>query len=112
MEKDMSYLESIKIHAGLQKRVEIICSQALEEDFTAAFKENKVATRYTKIDNVKGAGYSNPRLGDAIWPQFNVMYIIYCGEEDCKKIIEIVEQIRVQYIGEGIACFISESVEV
>lgn len=108
----MSYLENIKIHAGLQKRVEIIFSQALEEDFEQLFKERKVASRYTKIDNVKGAGYSNPRLGDAIWPQLNVMYIVYCDEEECKTIIEIVEKLRVQYMGEGIACFISESTEV
>lgn len=108
----MSYLESIKIHAGLQKRVEIIFSQAVEEDFEQHFKEKKVATHFTKIDNVKGAGFSNPRLGNAIWPQLNVMYIIYCGEEECKTIIEIVEKLRIQYMGEGIACFISESTEV
>ena len=108
----MSYLESIKQHAGVQKRVEIIFSQALEEDFIQLFKEKKVAVRYTKMRGVMGAGYSNPRLGDAIWPQLNMMYIIYCSEEDCKTIISIVEQLREQYIGEGIACFISESTEV
>lgn len=108
----MGYLENIKIHAGVQKRVELIFSQAIEEDFQQLFAENKVAAKYTKIDGVKGAGYSNPRLGDAIWPQLNVMYIVYCNEEDCKKIVEIVEQLRVQYIGEGIACFVSESTEM
>lgn len=108
----MGYLENIKIHAGLQKRVEIIFSQALEEDFQQYFAEKNVASKYTKIENVKGAGFSNPRLGDAIWPQLNVMYIIYCNEEDCKAIIEIVEKLREQYMGEGIACFISESTEV
>lgn len=111
-ETKMSYLENIKIHAGLQKRVEIIFSQAVEEDFEALFKEKKVATHFTKIDNVKGAGFSNPRFGDSIWPQLNVMYIIYCGEEECKTIVEIVEKLRIQYMGEGIACFISESTEV
>jgi hypothetical protein len=59
-----------------------------------------------------GAGYSNPRLGDAIWPQLNVMYIIYCGENECKKIVEIAEKLREQYIGEGIACFVSEATEM
>ena len=108
----MSYAESIKIHAGPQKRVEIIFSQAVEEDFEQLFKEKKVASKYTKIDGVKGAGFSNPRLGDAIWPQLNVMYIIYCNPEECGAIIEIVEKLRLQYMGEGIACFISESTEV
>ncbi len=108
----MSYAETIKQHAGVQKRVEIIFSQALEEDFVQLFKEAEVATRYTKLAGVMGAGYSNPRLGDAIWPQLNLMYIIYCNEEDAKKIVEIVEKLRLQYIGEGIACFLSESTEV
>ena len=96
----MSYADAIRQHAGVQKRVEIIYSQAIEEDFVQLFKENNVAGRYTKIAGIMGAGYSNPRLGDAIWPQLNVMYIVYCSEEDCKK------------IGEGIACFVSESEEV
>lgn len=108
----MSYAETIRQHAGVQKRVEIIFSQALAEDFEQLFRENGVAARYTKLAGVMGAGYSNPRLGDAIWPQLNMMYIIYCSEEDSAKIIEIVEQLRLQYIGEGIACFVSESTEV
>lgn len=108
----MGYLENIKIHAGVQKRVEIIFSQAVEEDFIERFKEQKVGAKYTKLANVMGAGFSNPRLGDAIWPQLNMMYIIYCSEDDCKKIIAIVEALREQYMGEGIACFISESTEV
>jgi hypothetical protein len=108
----MGYLENIKIHAGVQKRVEIIFSQAVEEDFIAEFKEQKVGLKYTKLANVMGAGFSNPRLGDAIWPQLNMMYIIYCNEEDCAKIIAIVERLREKYMGEGIACFVSESTEV
>ncbi|MBQ4378798.1 MAG: hypothetical protein II821_06340 [Treponema sp.] len=108
----MGYLENIKIHAGVQKRVEIIFSQAVEEDFVAEFKEQQVGLKYTKLANVMGAGFSNPRLGDAIWPQLNMMYIIYCSEEDCRKIIAIVEKLREKYMGEGIACFVSESTEV
>ena len=108
----MGYLENIKIHAGVQKRIEIIFSQAVEEDFVAEFKEQQVGLKYTKLANVMGAGFSNPRLGDAIWPQLNMMYIIYCSEEDCAEIIGIVEKLREKYMGEGIACFVSESTEV
>lgn len=108
----MGYLENIKIHAGLQKRVELIFSQAVEEDFQQAFKDKNVAAKFTKLANVMGAGYSNPRLGDAVWPELNMMYIIYCDEEECKKIISIVENLREKYMGEGLACFISEATEV
>lgn len=108
----MGYLENIRIHAGVQKRVEIIFSQALEEDFEAEFKENKVGSKFTKLSNVMGAGFCNPRLGNSIWPQLNMMYIIYCSQEESDKIIAIVEKLREKYLGEGIACFVSESTEV
>ena len=98
--------------AGAVKRIEIICTQALEEDFVQAFAERKVASRYTKLPAVMGAGYSNPCLGDAIWPQLNVMFIIYCSEEDMPKIKEIVWMLRDKYRTEGIACFVSSAEEV
>lgn len=90
-------------------RVEIIFSQAVEEDFFEFFRNEKVAYHYTKIDNVTGAGFSNPKLGDAIWPQLNEMFVIYCGEEEAEKIYEIVGKVRKHYPAEGIACFVSEA---
>ena len=93
-------------------RVEIICSQALEEDFDAEFKANNVAKMFTKVDDVKGAGYSNPHLGDAVWPQLNTMYIIYCNKEDADKIAAIVLKLRKLYRTEGIGCFISQANEL
>lgn len=108
----MSYIDNIRKHAGKLTRIEIIFSQALEEDFIESFKEEKVAMRYTKLANVMGAGYSNPRLGDAIWPQLNMMYIIYCEEEEAQKIIAICQRLREKYMAEGIACFKSSAEEV
>ena len=93
-------------------RIEIICSQALEEDFNEEFKNAGVAKRYTKISQVMGAGYSNPHLGDAVWPQLNLMYIIYCDDDEAKKIQDIVVKLRKLFITEGIACFIGRGTEV
>ena len=45
--------------AGNVVRMEIICTQALEEDFRQEFDEHNVAARYTKLASVMGAGYSN-----------------------------------------------------
>ncbi len=94
-------------------RVEIICSQALEEDFSEEFEKNKVAKHYTKISPVMGSGYSNPHLGDAVWPQLNTLYIIYCSQEDAEKIKQIVIKLRKLFVTEGIGCFISsDSTEI
>lgn len=108
----MGYIENIRMHAGKLTRVEIIVSQALEEDFDQRFKEEKVAARYTKMRGVMGAGYSNPKLGDAVWPQLNLMYIIYCAAEEAEKIISICQDLREKYLAEGIACFKSDAEEV
>lgn len=98
--------------AGMVRRVEVICTQALEEDFVQEFAECNVAARYTKLAGVMGAGYSNPCLGDAIWPQLNVMFIIYCSDDDCAAIKDIVWKLRDKYRTEGIACFVSSAEEV
>lgn len=90
-------------------RVELIFSQAVEEDFFDAFRREKVAYHYSKINNVTGAGYSNPKLGDAIWPQLNEMLVIYCAPLSAEKIKEIVDEVREHYPAEGIACFISDA---
>lgn len=92
-------------------RVEIIYSQALDEDFIAEFAKAGIVHRYTKFNNVTGAGFNNPHLGDNIWPQFNMEYLIFCNEDEAEKIKEIVLKIRAQYKTEGVACFISSAEE-
>ncbi|MBO7123097.1 MAG: hypothetical protein J6V90_07450 [Treponema sp.] len=91
------------------KRVEIILSAAVDEDFVEGFKKNKIGSHFTKISGVTGAGFSNPKLGDAVWPQLNEMLVIYCTKEEAKKIVELVKEIREKYPMEGIACFISKA---
>ena len=87
-------------------RIELIYSQAVEEDFFEAFRDERVGYHYSKIANVTGAGYSNPKLGDAIWPQLNEMMVIYCSEAEAEKIFAIVDRLRQHYPAEGIACFV------
>ena len=49
-------------------RIEIMCSQALEEDFTEEFKKLGVGQKFTKINPVMGAGFHNPHLGGCNCP--------------------------------------------
>ena len=93
-------------------RMELIFSQALEEDFQLAFKEEKVGSRFTKFESVMGAGCSDPKLGDAVWPQLNMMYVIYCDKDEAKKIYAIVRKMRKKFLTEGIACFMSRASEL
>lgn len=89
------------------ERLEFIFSQAVDEDFMALCKEYDVCKMFTKIPNVMGQGYSSPKLGTAVWPQLNCMYIIYCPKDDVAKYREIIQTLRTRYPKEGIACFMS-----
>ncbi len=90
-------------------RLEIILSQSIEEDFVNAFLSKETGNMFTKLDNVMGRGFSVPKMGDAIWPQLNCMYIVYCTEPEIKVIKDIISALREEYPDEGIACFKSEA---
>lgn len=90
-------------------RVEIIFSQAVEEDVFEGFKKLGVGKHYSKISAVTGAGFSNPKLGDAIWPQLNEMIIVVCKKSEAEKIVDLVHDLRERYPVEGIACFVSKA---
>ncbi len=93
-------------------RLEIIFSQALEEDFQQAFREEGIGKKFTKFEAVMGAGSSDPKLGDAVWPQLNMMYVIYCDKAEAKKIYAVIKKLRKKFLTEGIACFMSRATEL
>ena len=97
-------------------RVDVILSQALEDDFLIAYekecKKSRVKCKYTKITNVLGQGESNPRLGDSVWPQLNTQYIIFCEEEITAKIKNILEVLHKEYPRECAAGFVSSANEL
>ena len=101
--------ESAGKNGGKLKRVELIFSAAVDEDFMDGFKKKGIGAHYTKISGVTGAGFSNPKLGDSVWPQLNEMIIVYCSKDEAEKILDLAEQIREKYPMEGIACFVSKA---
>lgn len=94
------------------KKIEIILTQAIEEDFIMLYekacKEMSIKCKYTKIEDVMGQGNSNPKMGDSIWPQLNVMIIIYCEDSLVEVIKNIMNELHKTYVGEGAASFISD----
>ncbi len=98
-----------KDKADKLKRVEIIFSAAIEEDILEGFEKKKIGSHYSKISAVTGAGFSNPKLGDAVWPQLNQMIIVYCKKNEAEEIVSLVKELRKKYPVEGIACFVSKA---
>ncbi len=90
------------------KRIEIILSQSIEDDFIAACDEKKVAKGFTKISGIHGRGNSVPKQGDAVWPQLNTQFIIYCEKEEVETIEEIINELRKKYPTEGAAFFVNK----
>ncbi|MCH5282470.1 MAG: hypothetical protein J1E59_02325 [Treponema sp.] len=101
--------EEEKKNKDSTRRVEIIFSQAVEEDIFEGFKEHKIGSHYSKVSAVSGSGFSSPKLGDAIWPQLNEMIIVYCKKSEAEKIVDFIKSLRKKYPVEGIACFVSKA---
>ena len=98
------------------KRVEVILTQALEEDFLEHYRkacnEMNIACKFTKYGEVYGQGNTTPKLGDAVWPQSNVMFTIFCEENLIPRIADIMKLLHVEYPDEGAASFVSGDASV
>lgn len=98
------------------KRIEIVMTQAIEVDFMNLYEKAcriaDIKCKFTKIDNVMGQGNTNPKLGDAIWPQLNVMFILVIEDRYVNIIRNIMNTLHNTYVGEGAAAFVSDVEEL
>lgn len=90
------------------KKLEIVLSQSIEEDFFSKCKKKNVCKAYTKIDNVCGEGFQVPKMGTPIWPQLNSMIIVVCSESEASEIKKIVMDLRLEFPDDGIFCTIAD----
>jgi len=87
------------------QRIEIIANNAVEEDIMAALADKKVNKFFTRLNSAHGSGYSDPKMGDPVWPEENFVLIIYCDDEEGKIIKKTVESVKLKFPDEGIRCF-------
>ncbi len=90
------------------KRLEIVISQSVEEDFFALCRKKGVGRSYTKINDVCGEGLQTPKMGTPIWPQLNNIIIIVCPESEASEITRIIIELRAQFPDDGIFCSVSD----
>ena len=88
------------------KRVEIIANRSIEEDLMEAFSSAGIVKAYTKIPVVHGKGRSDPKMGDAVWPEENFILLVYCDSGEAKRIEETVVQLKTKFQNEGIKIFV------
>ncbi|MBN2547160.1 MAG: hypothetical protein JXB50_15265 [Spirochaetes bacterium] len=92
------------------KRVEIIGNKSIEADLFDIFNKMNIVKYYTKIPSVHGIGSSGPRFGDAVWPEENFILIVYCDENEAKKIMKAIKEVKSYFKDEGLKLFESELV--
>ncbi len=91
------------------RRIEIIVNQSIEADLFEAFSRHRAARSYTKIPGAHGVGNSDPKMGDHIWPEENVVLIIYCKKEEAARIEEAVKEVKASFPTEGLKLFTMKS---
>lgn len=86
-------------------RIEIIANHSVEDNILDAFRERGVGKYYTKYPTVHGVGSSNPRMGDAIWPEENFALVIWCEKKEADIIEQAVASVKKIFPDEGIKLF-------
>ena len=93
-------------------RLEIIANHSVEADIIEAFRPRGAGRCFTKIPSVHGTGHSDPKSGDAIWPEENFLLIVYCDEEEAVRIAEAVQEVKGRFEGEGIKLIAGPSTRI
>ncbi len=86
-------------------KVEIFANQSLETNILESFEANEIGKQFSLLRGISGKGNSFPKQGDAVWPEENVLYILYCEKEEALKIKELVSFLKRDFKKEGIKFF-------
>jgi hypothetical protein len=86
-------------------RIEIIANHSVEENIFEAFQREKAAAYYTRFPSVFGVGASGPRMGDAIWPEENIVIVVWCEDAEAERVERAIGSVKQQFPDEGIKLF-------
>ena len=90
-------------------RIEIIMDQTVEDIFLERIHEACEKTAYTLVRGALGNGESGPRMGTAVWPEENSLFVIYSDEEGIEGIRKILAEMRENHPNNGISAFMLPS---
>lgn len=88
------------------KMVMVAYNEAIETEVMEVLTECGLKN-YTKIAGVFGRGEtSGTHLGNDVWPGRNNLFYIACEEQEAKKIVSCVKELRKSLGKEGIKAFV------
>ncbi|TVR53762.1 MAG: hypothetical protein EA426_17640 [Spirochaetaceae bacterium] len=86
-------------------RSEVITNRSVEDDLLEQFRELGLPNVYTKLTSVHGAGSSGERHGDHVWPEENVLILIYSDSAQGLAVREAVRRVKSVFPAAGIKLF-------
>ncbi len=86
-------------------KLEIIANQALERPLMAVMPQREGRPCYTMLKQVDGAGYSGYCLGNDVWPEENILFILYLEETEVSTMKERIGELRLRFPLLGLAAF-------
>jgi hypothetical protein len=84
---------------------EIYANRSVEEDILSEIEKRIPNVSYSLIENVRGRGKSGSRQGTVVWPELNILYVFYSGNEQASAIAKAVGQVKASFPAEGIKVF-------
>jgi len=90
------------------KRLEIIANQAIEEDIIELLEQAGYGESFTYLHPVYGRGRKGRREGSAVWPETNVMFLIYIDSDHASEIMKRMGELKKRFPQEGIKCWLGE----
>lgn len=86
-------------------RTEIYANRSVEEELRDEFDRRVPGLAYSLFEDVKGMGRSGVREGSAVWPELNVLYVLYGDREKARLVAEAVAAVKALFPREGIKMF-------
>ena len=90
------------------KRLEIIANQAVEEDIIEELEAVGHGEAFTSFHPVYGRGKTGRKEGSAVWPETNVMFLVFLDTDTAGKLKTRIEALKKKFPAEGIKCWVGE----
>lgn len=88
-------------------RIEIVMDQTVEDIFIERIHETGERVAFTLVRGALGNGESGPRMGTAVWPEVNSLFVMYVDEEGLEGIKKILADMRTAHPHNGISAFLA-----
>lgn len=86
-------------------RIEIFANQALEKELLQILPLQEGSPCYSLIRQVEGAGLSGLCLGNQVWPEENILVILYLDETQLEPLAQRLRKLREDFPLQGLAIF-------